>query len=141
MRRTVETAAVLVDVMPWIANKSECCFLEDGAPKSVDIYQRYEFRESMHKMAFQSICRWDGGDSFVRNPSGEPENFKIAIAHASFIQYCMAQCYNVPREIVQLGGPISHCSITRIDVRSSDEFVGKFSNLVSHLPLTHQTSE
>uniref|UniRef100_M4BR61 Serine/threonine-protein phosphatase PGAM5, mitochondrial n=1 Tax=Hyaloperonospora arabidopsidis (strain Emoy2) TaxID=559515 RepID=M4BR61_HYAAE len=141
LRRTVETAAVLVDMMPWIANKNECCFLEDGAPKSVDIYQRYEFRESMHKMAFQSICRWDGGDSFVRNPSGEPENFKIAIAHASFIQYCMARCYNVPKEIVQLGAPINHCSITRIDVRSSDEFVGKFSNLVSHLPLTHQTCE
>ncbi|GMG15571.1 unnamed protein product [Phytophthora fragariaefolia] len=141
LRRTVETAAVFAKAMPWISNKYECCFLEDGAPKNVDAFHRFDFRESMHKMAFQNICRWDGDDSLVRGPKGELENFKLIIAHTSFIQYCMAQCYDVPKEIIQLGAPISHCSLTRIDVRPSDEMTGKFSNRVSHLPLTHQTSE
>ncbi|POM72554.1 Hypothetical protein PHPALM_10709 [Phytophthora palmivora] len=141
LRRTVETAAVLAKKMPWIASKYECCFLEDGAPKNVDIFHRYDYRESMHKMAFQNICRWDGDESMVRGPKGEVENFKIVIAHTSFIQYCMAQCYDVPREIIQLGAPISHCSITRIDLGPTDDMVGKFTNRVSHLPLTHQTSE
>ncbi|CAI5709201.1 unnamed protein product [Peronospora destructor] len=141
LRRTVETAAAFVNVMPWIANKYECCFLEDGAPKNVDAYHRYNYRESMHKMAFEYICRWDGDNNLVRGPKGEPESFKVVIAHTSFIQYCMARCYDIPKEIIQLGAPISHCSITRIDLRASDEMVGKFSNRVSHMPLTHQTSE
>jgi broad specificity phosphatase PhoE len=141
LRRTVETAAVFARTMPWIANKYECSFLEDGAPKNVDIFHRYDYRESMHKMAFQNICRWDGDDSLARGPKGELENFKIVIAHTSFIQYCMAHCYDVPKEIIQLGAPISHCSLTRIDLRPNDEMVGKFSNRVTHLPLTHQTSE
>ncbi|KAE9033869.1 hypothetical protein PR003_g10509 [Phytophthora rubi] len=141
LKRTVETAAVLAKAMPWIGNKFECCFLEDGAPKNVDSFQRFDYRESMHKMAFQNICRWDGDDNLVRGPKGEPENFKIVVAHTSFIQYCLAQCYDVPKEIIQLGAPIGHCSLTRIDVRPNDEMAGKFSNRVSHLPLTHQTSE
>ncbi|KAF1780109.1 Histidine phosphatase superfamily [Phytophthora cactorum] len=141
LRRTVETAAVFAKKMPWLAKKYECCFLEDGAPKNVDIFHRYDYRESMHKMAFQNICRWDGDDNLVRGPKGDLENFKLIIAHTSFIQYCMAQCYGVPKEIIQLGAPISHCSITRIDLRPNDDMEGKFSNRVSHLPLTHQTSE
>ncbi|KAG1708153.1 hypothetical protein DVH05_024836 [Phytophthora capsici] len=141
LRRTVETAAIFAKTMPWLANKSECCFLEDGAPKNVELFHRYDYRESMHKMAFQNLCRWDGDDSLARGPKGELENFKIIIAHTSFIQYCMAQCYDVPKEIIQLGSPISHCSITRIDLNPKDEMLGKFSNRVSHLPLTHQTSE
>ncbi|KAH7476883.1 hypothetical protein PRIC1_000890 [Phytophthora ramorum] len=141
LRRTVETAAVFSKMMPWISNKFECCFLEDGAPKNVDIFHRYDYRESMHKMAFQNICRWDGEDNLVRGPKGELENFKVIIAHTSFIQYCMAACYEVPKEIIQLGAPISHCSITRIDLRPNDEMTGKFSNRVAHLALTHQTSE
>ncbi|CAI5713018.1 unnamed protein product [Peronospora farinosa] len=141
LRRTVETAVVFANVMPWIVNKYECCFLEEGAPKNVDVSNRYDYRESMHKMAFQNICRWDGDDNLVRGSKGEPENFKVVIAHTSFIQYCMAQCYDVPKDIIQLGAPISHCSITRIDIRASDDMVGMFSNRVSHMPLTHQTSE
>ncbi|KAG6613501.1 Serine/threonine-protein phosphatase Pgam5 [Phytophthora cinnamomi] len=141
LRRTVETAAVFAKAMPWIANKHECCFLEDGAPKNVDSFQRFDYRESMHKMAFQNLCRWDGDDNLVRGPKGNLENFKLVIAHTSFIQYCLAQCYDVPKEIIQLGAPISHCSLTRIDVTPNDEMTGKFSNRVSHLPLTHQTSE
>ncbi|CAH0476388.1 unnamed protein product [Peronospora belbahrii] len=141
LRRTVETATIFANMMPWIGNKYECCFLEDGAPKNVGVYHRYEYRESMHKMAFQNICRWDGEDNLVRGPKGEPENFKIVIAHTSFIQYCMAQCYDVPKGIIQLGAPISHCSITQIDLRASDKIVGLFSNRVTHMPLTHQTSE
>lgn len=141
LRRTVETATVFANVMPWIINKYECCFLEDGAPNNVDVCRRYDYRESMHKMAFQNICRWDEDDNLVRGSKCEPENFKVVIAHTSFIQYCMAQCYDVPKDIIQLGAPISHCSITRIDIRASEEMVGKFSNRVSHMPLTHQTSE
>ncbi|OWZ21735.1 hypothetical protein PHMEG_0003682 [Phytophthora megakarya] len=141
LRRTVETAAVFAKAMPWLTNKYECCFLEDGAPKNVDIFHRYDYRESMHKMAFQNICRWDGDENLARGQKGELENFKIVIAHTSFIQYCMAQCYDVPKEIIQLGAPISHCSITRVDLGQTDDMKGKFSNRVSHLPLTHQTSE
>ncbi|EEY69194.1 uncharacterized protein PITG_05395 [Phytophthora infestans T30-4] len=141
LRRTVETAAVFAKKLPWAAKKYECSFLEDGAPKNVDVFHRYDYREAMHKMAFQNICRWDGDDAMARGPKGEPENFKLIIAHTSFIQYCLAQCYGVPKEIIQLGAPISHCSITRVDLRSNDELEGKFANRVSHLPLTHQTSE
>ncbi|ETM49484.1 hypothetical protein L914_06264 [Phytophthora nicotianae] len=141
LRRTVETAAIFAKKMPWLAKKYECCFLEDGAPKNVDIFHRYDYRESMHKMAFQNICRWDGDDTMARGPKGDLENFKLIIAHTSFIQHCMAQCYDVPKEVIQLGAPINHCSITRIDLRPNDDMVGKFSNRVSHLPLTHQTSE
>lgn len=141
LRRTVETAAIFSRRMPWITNKYECCFLEDGAPKNVDTFHRYEYRESMHKMAFQNICRWDGDDALVRGPKGEMENYKIVIAHTSFIQFCMAQCYDVPKEIIQLGAPINHCSLTQIDLRPTDEMAGRFSNRVTHLPLTHQTSE
>ncbi|ETP47561.1 hypothetical protein F442_06500 [Phytophthora nicotianae P10297] len=141
LRRTVETAAIFAKKMPWLAKKYGCCFLEDGAPKNVDIFHRYDYRESMHKMAFQNICRWDGDDTMARGPKGDLENFKLIIAHTSFIQHCMAQCYDVPKEVIQLGAPINHCSITRIDLRPNDDMVGKFSNRVSHLPLTHQTSE
>ncbi|RLN69925.1 hypothetical protein BBP00_00000116 [Phytophthora kernoviae] len=102
LRRTVETAAIFARKMPWITKKYECCFLEDGAPKNIDSFQRFDYRESMHKMAFQNICRWDGDEDLVRSPKGEMENYKIVIAHTSFIQFCMAQCYDVPKEIIQL---------------------------------------
>ncbi|KAG7395043.1 hypothetical protein PHYBOEH_004279 [Phytophthora boehmeriae] len=141
LRRTVETAAIFARKMPWITKKYECCFLEDGAPKNIDSFQRYDYRESMHKMAFQNICRWDDDDDLVRGSKGEMENYKIIIAHTSFIQFCMAQCYDVPKEIIQLGAPISHCSFTQIDLKPNDEMTGRFSNRVAHLPLTHQTSE
>lgn len=141
LRRTVETAAIFAKVMPWLAHSHECCFLEDGAPKYVDVSHRYDYRESMHKMAFQYICRWNGDDDLTCGRKGKPKKFMLVIAHTSFIQYCMAQCFKVPREIIQLGAPICHCSVTRIDLKSTDELVGKFSNRITHLPLTHQTSE
>ncbi|RLN62088.1 hypothetical protein BBJ28_00010107 [Nothophytophthora sp. Chile5] len=141
LRRTVETAAIFAKKMPWLAHKYECCFLEDGAPKIVDSFHRFDYRESMHKMAFQHICRWDGDDEQMRGPSGELESYKLIIGHTSFIQFCMAQCYDVPKEIIQLGAPISHCSLSQIDVDPSDEMAGVFTNRVAHLPLTHQTSE
>ncbi|CEG35085.1 Pleckstrin homology-like domain [Plasmopara halstedii] len=141
LRRTVETAAIFVKEMPWLAQSYECCLLEDGAPKNVDIFHRYDYRESMHKMAFHYICRSNGDDDFARGPKGELEKFMLVIAHTSFIQYCMAQSYKVSREIIQLGAPICHCSVTRFDVKPTDELEVKFSNRIAHLPLTHQTSE
>ncbi|TDH65714.1 hypothetical protein CCR75_000669 [Bremia lactucae] len=141
LRRTRDTAAIFAKVIPWISHKYECCFLEDGAPKNVDVANRFNYRESMHEMAFQNICRWGDDVALTCGPKGYPEKFMLIIAHTSFIQYCMAQCYSVPREIIHLGAPICHCSITRIDLRPNDELLGKFSNRVTHLPLTHQTSE
>lgn len=142
LRRTVETAAMVAKEMPWIQQKNECCFLEDGAPKDVDTMNRYDYRESMHRMAFQYICRWDGTEERERSRATESlENYKIVVCHTSFIQFCLAECYQVPKEIIQLGAPISHCSVTQIDVRAGDAMNAVFANRVTHLPLTHRTCE
>lgn len=145
LRRTVETAALVAKEMPWIQLKSECCFLEDGAPKDVDTMNRYDYRESMHRMAFEFICRWDGSEARgpARAAASPPveENYKIIVCHTSFIQFCLAACYQVPKEIIQLGAPISHCSLTQIDVRAGDAMSAVSANRVTHLPLTHRTCE
>jgi len=143
LRRTVETAALVAKEMPWIQHKSECCFLEDGAPKDVNTMNRYDYRESMHRMAFQFICRWDGSEARgpARTASPLEENYKIIVCHTSFIQFCLAECYQVPKEIIQLGAPISHCSLTQIDVRVGDAMSAVSANRVTHLPLTHRTCE
>lgn len=142
LRRTVETAAMIAKEMPWIQHKYECCFLEDGAPKNVDTMNRYDFREAMHKMAFQYICRWDGSEerAFSRN-ADRVVNYKIIVCHTSFIQFCLAECYQIPKEIIQLGAPISHCSLTQINVRAGDEMEALFANRITHMPLTHRTCE
>lgn len=150
LRRTVETAAKVAAAMPWLKRKFECSFLEEGAPKSVAIEHRQEYRDAMHKMAFEYICRW-GGDSnkeFQRRRSGgrptltrPTETFKIIVCHASFVQFCIAQCYGVAKEVIQLGAPIAHCSLTQIDVMKGDLMEAEFTNRVTHLPLTHRTSD
>lgn len=150
LRRTVETAAKVAAAMPWLKRKFECSFLEEGAPKSVAIEHRQEYRDAMHKMAFEYICRW-GGDSnkeFQRRrgggrptPTRPTETFKIIVCHASFVQFCVAQCYGVAKEVIQLGAPIAHCSLTQIDVMKGDVMEAEFTNRVTHLPLTHRTSD
>lgn len=142
LRRSVETAAVFSRKMPWIKQRYECCFLEDGAPKNVEFADRQEYRDSMHKMAFEFICRWDEAeDQIPGGPTRRMENYKIVICHMSFIQFCIAHCYKVSKEIIQLGAPVAHCSLTQLDVTAGDEMSASFVNRITHLPLTHRTSE
>jgi len=150
LRRTVETASKFATAMPWLKNKFECSFLEEGAPKSVEIEHRQEYRDAMHKMGFEYVCRFgNGAKEFQhRKSKGRPmlparpaETFKIIVCHASFIQYCVAQCYGVAKDVIQLGAPIAHCSLTQIDVMKGDLMEAEFTNRVTHLPLTHRTSD
>lgn len=152
LRRTVETAAKVEAAMPWLKHKYECSFLEEGAPKSVAIEHRQEYRDAMHKMAFEYICRWGGDNTREfqrRRGGGRPapvtrppsETFKIIVCHASFVQFCVAQCYGVAKEVIQLGAPIAHCSLTQVDVMKGDLMEAECTNRVTHLPLTHRTSD
>ncbi|DBA02373.1 TPA: hypothetical protein N0F65_007192 [Lagenidium giganteum] len=141
LERSVETAAIFAKSIPWLDKKYECCFLEDGAPKNIDPLYRNEYRDSMHKMAFEFICRWDASEEEKPVPMQQLESYKIVICHTSFVQFCIAQCYQIPKEIVQLGSPINHCSITQMDVMKDDKMNVVFSNRVTHLPLTHRTSD
>uniref|UniRef100_K3WKD9 Serine/threonine-protein phosphatase PGAM5, mitochondrial n=1 Tax=Globisporangium ultimum (strain ATCC 200006 / CBS 805.95 / DAOM BR144) TaxID=431595 RepID=K3WKD9_GLOUD len=150
LRRTVETASRIATALPWVKKKYVCSFLEEGAPTTVDTEFRQEYRDTMHQMAFEYICRSDdngrGTSSSSRkkhrlHPVRPLEKFKIIVCHASFIQFCIAQCYGVSKDIIQLGAPIAHCSLTQIDVMQGDAMEAEFTNRVAHLPLTHRTSD
>lgn len=149
LRRTVETASALTTAMPWLTHKFECSLLDEGAPRAVGPELRQEYRDAMHKIAFESICRWtDAGkakqpraNSHGTHTRRRRDAYKIIVCHASFIQYCVAQCYGVAKEVIQLGAPIAHCSLTQIDVMKGDAMEAEYTNRVTHLPLTHRTSD
>ncbi|KAL0590166.1 hypothetical protein ABG067_001810 [Albugo candida] len=140
--RSVETAQVFHKHIPWLRHSYHCCFLEDGAPKEIGPLYRQEYRNAMHKMAFEFICHWDAHEDKSRSvPITDLEKYKIVICHTSFIQYCLAQCYQISKDIIQLGAPIAHCSISQIDIKKGESMTATYSNRVTHLPLTHRTTD
>ncbi|TYZ63728.1 hypothetical protein PybrP1_003697 [[Pythium] brassicae (nom. inval.)] len=147
LRRTVETASRFVSAMHWLKHKYECRLLDEGAPKAVGREHRQQYRDAAHKMAFESICRWtDESGTHRRGGSGRPERpvrdaYRIVVCHASFIQFCVAQCYGVAKDVIALGAPIAHCSVTQIDVLKGDFMESEFTNRVAHLPLELRTSD
>lgn len=147
LRRSVETASRFVSAMHWLKHKYECSFLDEGAPKAVPREHWQQYRDAAHKMAFESMCRWtDDSSKHRRGSSSRPErpvrdSYRIIVCHASFIQFCVAQCYGVAKEVIQLGAPIAHCSVTQIDVMKGDFMESEFTNRVAHLPLELRTSD
>lgn len=149
LRRTVETASRFVTAMHWLKHKYTCSLLDEGAPKAVSREHRQQYREAAHKTAFEAICRWpddSSGKKHRRGSSSRPErpvrdSYRIIVCHASFIQYCVAQCYGVAKDVIALGAPIAHCSITQIDVLKGDFMESEFTNRVAHLPLELRTSD
>lgn len=141
LKRTYDTAKEFERAMPWIQYTYECCLLEEGDPGSIPKSDLVDFRAAMHRMASEYVSRSDHEDP---RRSSTNESFKILIGHASFIQYFIARAYGVSKEVVKIGAPIGHCSITQIDIVHDVEGERSdvaFTNRVKHLPLTHRTSE
>ncbi|GLD93067.1 hypothetical protein PINS_up001659 [Pythium insidiosum] len=145
LRRTVDTALEFERAMPWLQYKYECCLLEDGAPDSIEHGHRQDFRAAMHRMAYEYICRHDSLEPQRATSNDGVDSVKILICHTSFVQHLVARCYEVPKDVVKIGAPIAHCSLSEIivtnDVAGKEKFEVKYVNRVLHLPLTHRTSE
>jgi hypothetical protein len=145
LQRTFETAQEFERAMPWLKHTNECCLLEEGAPPSIEHPHRMDFRAAMQLTAYETLCRFDPSEPQRLNSSNTMENFKILICHTSFVQHCIAQTNHIPKDVVKIGAPIGHCSITQIDVykdiNKAEHMEVAYSNRVQHLKLTHRTSE
>ncbi|TMW63327.1 hypothetical protein Poli38472_002268 [Pythium oligandrum] len=142
LQRSVETAKEFKSAMPWLKRSNSSCLLEDGAPESIEATSRQDFRAAMHRMAWEYICRFDPTEH--QHGSGMKETYKVMICHASLVQHCLSQTHQIAKEVVRMGAPIAHCSVTQIDILNDgdrDRMETAFVNRVQHLPLTYRTSE
>jgi broad specificity phosphatase PhoE len=155
--RSFETAKIFLQQIDLITHTNECMLLNDGAPKAIERSYREEYREGMHQLAFEFLCRFDPSDKIkthhhdysspvVPMQHTQMDTYTIVICHGSFIQYCLTQAFGSDKQefskiLIEYGAPISHCSLTQIDIDEKNKCTPIYSNRTNHLPLPFRSTD